>query len=105
DLVLVDLDAQALHRLVPVEIDQSRILVLTDGLRDKKRSVASPLWRLAADPVLQGPADRRPQLERGDSSVGIGELFGKGLLEACADDLTLFYPLGDDDCFGKIVVA
>jgi hypothetical protein len=51
--VLIDLDPQALHRLVPVEIDQPRIWVLPDGLPDL--DIAALIFR---DPPLPRFAHR-----------------------------------------------
>jgi hypothetical protein len=54
---------------------------------------------------LQRPADRRPELERGDTGIEIGELAVERLLQPGADLLSLLDSLGDDDRLGKVVVG
>ena len=103
--ILVDLDPEALHRLVPIEIDQLRIRILPDRLRDAERGLAGPLYGWAADAILQGPADRRAQLQRVDPGVEIGELGVERLLQARPDDFAFLDALGDDDRLGKIIVG
>jgi hypothetical protein len=57
--VLIDLDLQALHRLIPVEIDQPRIRVLPDGLPDLGIAAlifCDPRLPGFAHPVVKAPA-------------------------------------------------
>ena len=96
---------QALHRLVPVEIDEPRIRVLPDGLGNQERRVAGAIRGLAADAILQWPADRRSQLERINSGIETGEFRVERLLQTRPDDFALRNALGDDDRLREIVVG
>src|SRR5262249_19418533 len=105
DPVLIDLDVQVLHRLVPVEIDEPRIRVLPDCLGDEKRCLARALLRRAADAVLQRPADWRPQFQRVNPGVETGELAVQRLFQPRPDTLTLLDALSDDNRLGEIVIG
>src|SRR6202007_2515347 len=94
DPVLIDLHAQALHRLVPVEIDQPGVRVLPDRLGNKERRVAGAFRGLAADAILQWPANRWPQFQRVDSGVETGELAVEFLLQPRPDNFALRDALG-----------
>src|SRR4029434_857471 len=58
----------------------------------------------AADPILDRPADRRPQLKRENPPDRLGKLFLKRGLKALLDLVPHLQALGDNDRLGEEIV-
>ena len=80
-LVLVDIDVHGLDGLAPIEPDLSRPGVRSDDVGDCIGEVANFLRLGAAYPVLQWPADRRPQFERINPRCDVGQGGRQSLLQ------------------------
>ena len=70
-------------------------------LGELQRDAAHLVLVRARHPVLQRPADRRPELERRDAADDVGELLGQQLLELHLQPFARLDVLGDDHELGE----
>ena len=103
-LILVDPDPDRARGLHPVVVDVHR----AGGGADEVGHAGGDLARLlrvpSADPVLERPSDRRPELQRGDASDGVREVHRERALELRLHPLALLEALGDHNGLGEEVV-
>ena len=95
-LVLVDADADLPRGLHPIVIDVARARLGPDHGREIEGDPADLVFVRPGHAILQRPADRGTQLERGDARDDIGKLLGEGLLELRLQPLARVNVLSDD---------
>ena len=98
-------DAHLAGGLVPVEVDAPRVRAGRHDLGEPRSAIVPHLVHVrAADAILHRPADRRPELERGDPADHAREVLGQQLLELGLQPLARVHVLGDDHDLGEEVV-
>ena len=79
--ILIDVDDDLADRFVPVEMRLDRSRHALEDVGDLPGEIADTGNIRSADAVLDGPADRRPQLERRDTRHDFGKLLGERFLQ------------------------